>query len=64
MHGASSAKLKSSCTTRRDARSKVQGAKVVETKQSLVSFFGSAKKAEDQPPDKGQDAPALDEPSG
>ena len=44
VHGASSAKLKSSCTTRRDARSKVQGAKVVETKQSLVSFFGSGKK--------------------
>ena len=64
VHGASSAKLKSSCTTRRDSRSKVQGAKVVGAKQSLVSFFGSARKAEDQPPDKGQDAPALDEPSG
>lgn len=60
VHGVISAKLKSSCSTRRDPRSKVQGAKAVEPKQSLTSFFGGASKAEDQPPDLGQEAPAPD----
>ena len=64
MHGACSSKLKNTCSNRRDPRSKVHGAKAVGPKQSVSSFFAVAGKAENQPAQPGQEAPAQDQPFG